>query len=842
LLAYFPEHHSLLAPNAPYQSISTHIGDGDNVAVRLKAFEVAGKKCFDLLPRQRTELKLLDDQSGRTNIIGAIEAPVPSADECLRLLRQALSARATAVHARNDESSRSHCVCVLDLLAVGGSLILVDCAGTERRQDTDQHSHERMKESSEINSSLHVLKECIRHRCKQQHAAQQAAKTGTGGHDEDEQQHVHVPYRDSQLTRVLHESFTRSGSYLAAIGTVSPSSLDAEHTMSTLKTLQLLMSESGQSDAPNFDQRIDLDPKTLLKSSSVAKRGFLASDRSRMSPLRSSARAPGKDANGSDAQLPASQHRSKQLSEATEGAGDRASGRNTPATSVPAETPSPPQQLRGAETEIAVAGEGAEAAEDPESPPQARQPRLQYAWCNEPQDPCPSQQDSPQPRVMRRPPAECQSVEVSPKQEHAMQQEIFRLQQQVHQLEESLREARASGSQPPEAIGELHDMQERAERAERRAEELEGRSLQAERLAEELDLKHLSAERRVDELETLFKDEQEQRRRVHNQLLDMKGQIRVFCRVRPQLPHEQGDEPSAVRRDSFTVDICKYMTSLEGMQRSERKAFPFDAVFGPSAQQEEVFKEVQDLVQSAIDGYNVTLFAYGQTGAGKTYTMYGGQGEQQGIAGRTIEAIFNIVARDTAKYDITIQASMVELYMTNLRDLCSGELIELRSNREADGTASVRLEGATQIPVQNREELAQVVAMGLQNRATRCTNMNADSSRSHLLLLITIEVADRSSGRTWSGKITIVDLAGSERIGKSGATGDCQKEAIEINRGLTALGDVIESLTRAPAGRPPVSVPYRNHKLTQLLCDSLGGSAAKFGASFKCKKTTMTVV
>merc|ERR1719183_3212773 len=174
------------------RDIFAAIGDTDEVAVCLKAFEVAGKKCFDLLPRQRTELKMLHDQSGRTNIVGAVDVAVPSADECLRLLREALARRKTAVHARNDESSRSHCVCILDLLSVGGSLILVDCAGTERRQDTDQHSHERMKESTEINSSLHVLKECIRHRCKQQHAAQTAA---TAGADED-QQHVHVPYRD----------------------------------------------------------------------------------------------------------------------------------------------------------------------------------------------------------------------------------------------------------------------------------------------------------------------------------------------------------------------------------------------------------------------------------------------------------------------------------------------------------------------------------------------------------------------------------------------------------------------------------------------------------------------
>jgi len=159
-----------------------------------------------------------------------------------------------------------------------------------------------------------------------------------------------------------------------------------------------------------------------------------------------------------------------------------------------------------------------------------------------------------------------------------------------------------------------------------------------------------------------------------------------------------------------------------------------------------------------------------------------------------------------------------------LRDLHSGENLEMRTDRQPDGTSAIRLEGVTQTPVQNQDELLQVVSRGLQNRATRCTNMNADSSRSHLLLMISVEVVDRSSGRSWSGKISIIDLAGSERIGKSGAVGECQKEAIEINKALTALGDVIECLTRSP-GRAPLSVPYRNHKLTQLLSDSIGGSA-----------------
>jgi len=122
--------------------------------------------------------------------------------------------------------------------------------------------------------------------------------------------------------------------------------------------------------------------------------------------------------------------------------------------------------------------------------------------------------------------------------------------------------------------------------------------------------------------------------------------------------------------------------------------------------------------------------------------------------------------------------------------------------------------------VRNSEDLAQVVAMGLSNRKTRSTQMNADSSRSHLLLMITIEVVDRASGRSRFGKITIVDLAGSERLAKSGVEGDAKKEAIEINKSLTALGDVMMAFTSGAK-----VIPYRNHKLTQLMQDSLGGSA-----------------
>mmetsp|Transcript_64371 Transcript_64371/g.112340 ORF Transcript_64371/g.112340 Transcript_64371/m.112340 type:complete len:765 (+) Transcript_64371:19-2313(+) len=225
--------------------------------VKLRIFEIAGKKCVDLLSKQHMELKLLDNEDGRTNIVGANEVLVRSSEEFQKSWREGLGRRATASHGRNEESSRSHCVCVLEMPPASpgssraggsssGSLILVDCAGTERRQDTDQHSAERTRESAEINASLHALKECIRCRGRE-----------------------HVPYRGSYLTRVLHESFTRPGSCLSAIGTIAPAALDIEHSLATLRTLQQLVSENGSSDAPSFEQKVDLDPKPLLKPSAV---------------------------------------------------------------------------------------------------------------------------------------------------------------------------------------------------------------------------------------------------------------------------------------------------------------------------------------------------------------------------------------------------------------------------------------------------------------------------------------------------------------------------------------------------------------------------------------------
>lgn len=228
------------------------------------------------------------------------------------------------------------------------------------------------------------------------------------------------------------------------------------------------------------------------------------------------------------------------------------------------------------------------------------------------------------------------------------------------------------------------------------------------------------------------------------------------------------------------------------------------------------------LIQSAFDGYKITIFTYGQTGAGKTWTLYGIP-ELPGVSPRTCTAVFDVVARDSDKYDFEISAAMVELYNSNVRDLLSNEkqppVLKIGKEKAADGSTAVKLD-CTMVPAKSVDDLEGAVAKGFGNRKVASTSMNADSSRSHLMFMIFANVTEKETGKTRVGKITIVDLAGSERLAKSQVTGDQQKEAIEINKSLTALGDVMMAITSGAK-----MIPYRNHRLTELMQDSLGGSA-----------------
>ncbi|CAK9055742.1 Kinesin-like protein KIN-14E (Kinesin-like calmodulin-binding protein) (Protein ZWICHEL) [Durusdinium trenchii] len=325
------------------------------------------------------------------------------------------------------------------------------------------------------------------------------------------------------------------------------------------------------------------------------------------------------------------------------------------------------------------------------------------------------------------------------------------------------------------------------------------------------------------------------RRRLHNMVEDLKGSIRVFCRIRPLSQREKDlkDTDVSSQVDTMTVNVQK---PSAGSIPNDIEQFNFDAVFKPGSQAE-VFDTCKDLVQSALDGYNVTMFAYGQTGAGKTFTMYGGRGDMQGTAPRTIDELYRLMKKDEDRVRFTVMASMMELYRNELVDLLTQKpgagaspkrksqrpetaAMDQKLNVRVDKTGAVQIEHLYEEECKTAQALSDLLERGNQMRTVCATKMNSESSRSHLILVIRVVGVNKETEQKLSGKILLCDLAGSERLKKSDVSGEAQKEAIEINKSLTALGDVMEALVKGNA-----HVPYKNHKLTQVMSDALGGTS-----------------
>ncbi|XP_054863014.1 kinesin-like protein KIFC3 isoform X6 [Amphiprion ocellaris] len=318
------------------------------------------------------------------------------------------------------------------------------------------------------------------------------------------------------------------------------------------------------------------------------------------------------------------------------------------------------------------------------------------------------------------------------------------------------------------------------------------------------------------ELLRKYKREMNLRKKCHNELVRLKGNIRVFCRVRPVSQEEQ-DSADAKTMLSFDSDddAILYLSN-----KGKIMTFELDKVFPPQATQEEVFQEVQSLITSCIDGFNVCIFAYGQTGSGKTYTMEG-VADDPGINQRALRLLFSEVTEKAPDWDYKISVSMVEIYNETLRNLLGEnptDKLDIKMN--PDGSGQLYVPGLTEITVQSPEDINRVFELGHMNRATACTNLNEHSSRSHALLIITVSGFNVATGNRTQGKLNLVDLAGSERIGKSGAEGSRLREAQCINKSLSALGDVINALRGKHS-----HVPFRNSRLTYLLQDSLSGDS-----------------
>lgn len=371
-------------------------------------------------------------------------------------------------------------------------------------------------------------------------------------------------------------------------------------------------------------------------------------------------------------------------------------------------------------------------------------------------------------------------------------------------------------------------------------------------------------------VETLRKEEV-LRRKLSNTILELRGNIRVYARTRPLLKGE--NDPTKVDYlDEDSLEGCKEMvvhtstTSAAGEVRKEVHNYAFDRVFAPGTPNLTVFQECQDLIQSVVDGYNVSILSYGQTGSGKTYGMSG----PDGIIPSAIHMLMAEMQRlKTKGWEYAVDANFVEVYNETLNDL----LGDAKSWDDADDLgASVRgkvkekheihhdavtgktsvtnlttnrlwpppadhgnwppaapIEGevidvATSANAYTEQAVANLLDTAAKNRRVAATKANERSSRSHSIFIMTLRGTCAATGESSEGVLNLVDLAGSERLKQSEAKGNALKETQAINKSLASLGDVIAALGSKSGGK--AHVPYRNSKLTYLLQSSLGGSMA----------------
>ena len=269
------------------------------------------------------------------------------------------------------------------------------------------------------------------------------------------------------------------------------------------------------------------------------------------------------------------------------------------------------------------------------------------------------------------------------------------------------------------------------------------------------------------------------------------------------------------------------MLSANG--RGSGQVFSFDQVFNMKSTQEDVYKEVSELVQSSLDGYKVCIFSYGQTGSGKTHTMSGERtGSARGIIPRAVEQIISqVIVMAEDGWEVTLSVAMVELYNEELRDLLSKEshssvgklkISTLNNQVSVAGLSSVEI-NASNLSIGMRQ-LEALLDQAARTRTTACTGMNETSSRSHALFMLDILCKHRDGSTVMNGGLRLVDLAGSERLDRTGTLSDSTrlKETVNINKSLSCLADVFLALNNKDK-----HVPFRNSKLTMMLQDCLSG-------------------
>lgn len=314
-----------------------------------------------------------------------------------------------------------------------------------------------------------------------------------------------------------------------------------------------------------------------------------------------------------------------------------------------------------------------------------------------------------------------------------------------------------------------------------------------------------------------LRQEEALRRKLHNQVQELKGNIRVMCRVRPASDAET--EPAKIafpdaEEESKEVAVQgPEKQSALGNVTTATHSYSFDRVFAPTSQNAEVFEEISQLVQSALDGYNVCIFCYGQTGSGKTYTM----SSDDGMIPRATAQIYAEATRLEEKgWRYKMEGNFVEVYNETYNDLLgrSEDLdkkkVEIRHDQAKKQTT---LENAVSVELDGPNRVEEILKTASKNRSVAATKANMRSSRSHSVFILRLVGENSITGERSEGTLNLVDLAGSERLDHSKAEGARLKETQNINKSLSCLGDVINALGSAKEGS---HIPYRNSKVSTI--------------------------
>lgn len=313
-----------------------------------------------------------------------------------------------------------------------------------------------------------------------------------------------------------------------------------------------------------------------------------------------------------------------------------------------------------------------------------------------------------------------------------------------------------------------------------------------------------------------LRTEETLRRKLHNQVQELKGNIRVFCRVRPPLESDPIDATSRIaypddQTDSKEVEVigAEEKSSL-GTITTKKHPFAFDRVFGPKSRNQDVFGEISQLVQSALDGYNVCIFCYGQTGSGKTFTM----SASDGMIPLAVNQIYETAKSLEEKgWQYKMEGSFIEVYNEELNDLLgkANDMDKKKHEIKHDmAKGKTTITNITTVELDAPSKVDDILQRASSNRSVASTKANERSSRSHSVFILKLIGENSITGEKSEGTLNLVDLAGSERLNHSGAVGERLKETQNINKSLSCLGDVIGALGQGKEGG---HVPYRNSKV-----------------------------